>query len=193
MLEKAIQRLKLMCDSYHPLAEDDWKVFEAAFYPRKVRKGEILQNAGEVCKKCYFVSEGSIRTYHYKDGEEVHTAFHFEDNFVSDYESLTTEKPSQNEIVALEDSELLYFTSAEMMQVYEQCPKVPLLGRRIMESLLVKQQQYINLFLDHSPKERYLQILKDQPELIQRVPLTYLASYLGVARETLSRIRSRIV
>lgn len=93
---------------------------------------------------------------------------------------------------ALEDSRLIFIEKTRLTELYQSFSVFPELGRRILEQLTITEQQYASLLAAHSPQERYLRILQDKPEMIQRVPLQQLASYLGISRESLSRIRKRV-
>lgn len=118
-------------------------------------------------------------------------AFTFENEFVTDFESLTKQQPSEVVICALEKMEAVYFSRKSLIDLYKQVPVFVEVGQRIMENLLIQKDHYATLFTRLSPTERYAHLLHHFPHIIQRVPLYYLASYLGIARETLSRIRQK--
>lgn len=172
--------------------DEDWKTFLSIVEPKEFNKGEILLREGQICKGTSFIVTGAFRTFHQKDGNEIHTAFYFEKDFIRDIESLTEATPSKVNIVALEDSKTLYIPKSKMLELYEQIPSFQNLGRKLLELMVISERKYAALFTDHQPKERYLYVISQYPELVQRVPNQYLASFLGVARETLSRIRKRI-
>lgn len=151
-----------------------------------------MLSEGQVCKGIHLVREGAFRTFHLKNGNEIHTAFYFENDFVQDIASLTHGTPSQVNIVALEDAQTFFMPKDKMLALYERAPSFQRLGREVLAQMAISEKKYATLFTDFLPKERYEHVVAHYPELIQRVPLQYLASFLGIARETLSRIRTRI-
>lgn len=172
--------------------ESDWHLFESILRAEQVAKEDFLLAEGRVCQGIHFIVKGGVRTYCLLDGKEVNTAFHFEQDFVCELESLASGLPSGKFIQALEATETMFIPKAPMIGLYQTSPAFQELGRRILERVAIAEQQYSSLFTLYSPEERYSHILQRYPHLLQRVPLQYLASYLGVARETLSRIRKRI-
>ena len=186
------QILKTELSKLSPINEEDWKVFQSILEIKEFKKNETLLKEGQVCRGTYFIVEGAFRTFRLKDGNEIHTAFYFEKDFIRDIESLTNGTPSEVSIVALEDSKTIYIRKDKMFELYEKIPSFQNLGRKILELMVVSERKYASLFTDYRPEDRYKHILSHYPELVQRVPIQYLASFLGVARETLSRIRKRV-
>ena len=186
------QSLQNKINHVSPVTEDDWDVFASILRPVAFAKGDTMLTEGHVCRGIYFVNQGAFRTYHLKNGNEIHTAFYFENDFVQDIDSLTHGTPSQINIVALEDAQTLFIPKDDMLALYERAPSFQRLGREVLALMAISEKKYVTLFTDFQPKERYEHVVAHYPELIQRVPLQYLASFLGIARETLSRIRKRI-
>ncbi len=158
----------------------------------RFKKGHLLLSEGEISKAFYFIIKGSVRLF-YKVGIEEKTAyFYFEDSFVSAYESFTKQSASKQYLETLEASEMAiisFETAYELLQLF---PKFEFLARVIMEQELIVYQDIISAFVTQNAEKRYVQLLETNHRLIQRIPQHQLASFLGVAPETLSRIRKRI-
>ena len=184
-------KLRHTLETWQPLSETDWVSLQSCLQKRQYKRGEALLNAGQVCQGIAFVNQGAFRTYTLKDGREVHTQFSFETDFVTDYESLTMGQPSTVSLVAVEPAEVIYFSRNGLIDLYQQAPNLMQVGQRILENVVVGQSRYASLFTLYSPAERYQQLVQQHPQVVQRVPLQYIASYLGMARETLSRIRAQ--
>lgn len=160
----------------------------------RYKKGQNLLTHGEVSSEFFFVIKGCVRLF-YRTGEdeEEKTAFFYTENqFVSSYESFTKKVPAKHNLQCLEESSLALITHEEALSILQRFPKFEFLARIMMEQELIVYQDIISSFIQLSPEERYLKLLKTQPELLQRIPLYHLATFLGVKPESLSRIRKRI-
>jgi CRP-like cAMP-binding protein len=160
---------------------------------RKLSKGEILLRQGQVCKKIVYIEKGYLRTYFNKDGIDININFSFENNFTTNLKSLRSSTPSDITIQAGEPTSIYEFDKDMLLNLYKVSPEIESFGRKLLEQLLIAQDEHTNLFKIYSPIERYHYLQQNNPELLQRISLTQLASYLGIARETLSRIRKRKV
>ena len=174
------------------IPDKDWIIFEAILKPLEFKKNEYLLQQGQVCKGIYFVQEGAVRTFYVKEGSEINVSFNFENDFLREIESLANNQPSLKYIQAIESSKLFFIEKRKLIDLYNDSAFFQELGRKILEQLTITEQKYASFLASNSPKERYLYILKHHPALVRRVPLQYLASYLGISRESLSRIRKRI-
>ncbi|MBN8822379.1 MULTISPECIES: Crp/Fnr family transcriptional regulator [unclassified Spirosoma] len=157
-----------------------------------VKKGTILLKEGQKSKDSYFVLKGCIRTYYVLDGDEKTTAFYTE------MEALTppcviSKTPSDYYISCVEDSILLISNTDMEAEVNSKFPKFDTMCRILSEELLAKQRIDFDEFKTSSPEQRYLNLLQNRPDLIQRIPQHQLASYLGIKPQSLSRLRARIV
>lgn len=154
-------------------------------------KGEIILREGQICRKIIFVEKGYLRTFYNKDGKEVNTDFTFEGNFTTHLKSLRTNAPSDIAIQTGEPTTLYELDKDQLLGLYQVSTEIESFGRKLLEQLLIHQEEHINLLTLYSPAERYQYLRLNKPELLQRISLSQLASYLGVARETLSRIRKK--
>lgn len=157
-----------------------------------VKKGTILLKEGQKSEGNYFVLKGCIRVYYIIDGEEKTTAFYTE------MEGLTppcviSKAPSDYFISCVEDSIILISNEDMSAEVNSKFPKFEMMCRMLSEELLAKKQIDFDEFKTSSPEQRYLNLIKKRPDLIQRVPQHQLASYLGITPQSLSRLRARIV
>jgi CRP-like cAMP-binding protein len=166
------------------------KLLEAAC-KRQLTKGEIILKPGQVCKKIFFVENGYLRTFIEKDGLDINTDFTFENNFTTNLKSLRSSLPSDTTIQAEEATIIYEYDKYELLELYKLSPEIESFGRNLLEQLLILQEEHINLFKLFTPTERYNYLRTHKPQFIQRVSVLQLSSYLGVARETLSRIRKK--
>lgn len=160
------------------------------FFTKK--KGTVLLEEGQLSQDGYFVLKGCIRTYYVVNGEEKTTAFYTEMEGLTPH-CVLDKKPSQYYVASIEDSILLIADSAMEAQMLEKFPKFETLCRKLSEELLAKSQINFDDFKLSSPEERYLNLTQKRPDLIQRVPQRYLASFLGITPQSLSRMRARIL
>jgi CRP-like cAMP-binding protein len=156
---------------------------------KPLAKGQVLLAEGQVCQTIWYVEKGYLRTFYNKDGKEINTRFSFENEFVTDLKSLRSGAPSAYRIQAGEAAVVWEFSKETLLELYRQSAEIESFGRNLLEQMLVEQEDHANLFRIHSPTERYAFAVRHFPQLMQRVSLSQLASYLGMARETVSRIR----
>ncbi len=159
---------------------------------RSVKKGTILLKEGQKSKDSYLVLEGCIRVYYVLDGEEKTTAFYTEMEALTPH-CVINKAPSAYYINCTEDTILTVTDSDMEAEVNSKFPRFETLCRIFAEKLLAKQQIAFDEFKTSSPEQRYLNLLQNRPDLIQRVPQHQLASYLGIKPQSLSRLRARIL
>jgi len=156
------------------------------------KKGDVLLKEGQMSDKNYFVLKGCLRTYYIIDGEEKTTAFYTEMEGVSPH-CVIDRKPSEYFISCVEDCILVVSDTKMETTGFEQFPKFESLCRMMSEQLLAKNQMQFDDFKTSTPEQRYLNLLKKRPDLLQRAPQHQLASFLGITPQSLSRLRARIV
>jgi CRP/FNR family transcriptional regulator, anaerobic regulatory protein len=190
-MDAILRQLKQFSDALVPLSEEEWTAFISGMKPLSLAKGDHFLRAGEVCDHIGFIGSGVVRTYHMKDGEEITSEICLDGMYCTDYVSFLVQKPSNRSIVALEPTEMVVFDREHLDYLYTTCIAAERMGRRIAETIYVCGELRNEELLLHSAEDRYLKMLRDRPEVFQRIPLKYIASYLGVRPESLSRIRSR--
>lgn len=171
------------------------KIFETVLpylSTKKVKAGDYLLRQGKICRNIAFIQEGLLRLYYLNDGKEVTNCFCKKDTITCSYSSLITQRESEIAIQAIKDSTLLILSYDALQKLYKKGLFWQQVGRLAAENEFIITECHNRFLRDLSATERYLQILKDENELLQSVPLNYLASYLQVAPETLSRIRKKI-
>ncbi|WP_152270349.1 Crp/Fnr family transcriptional regulator [Agriterribacter humi] len=166
------------------------KLFEASSR-RELSKGEIILKQGQICKNIVFVEKGYLRTIIDKDGIDINTDFTFENNFTTNLKSLRSSTPSDTTIQAGEPAIIYEFDKEKLLKLYKVSQEIESFGRKLLEQLLIAQEEHTNLFKLFTPTERYHFLQTNKPQIIQRISLSQISSYLGVARETLSRIRKK--
>lgn len=157
------------------------------------KKGEIVLKEGVVSNKCYLVIQGSLRQFKLIDGVEKTSAFFFEEDPVISYSGYLRNEPSEYAVQCLEDCILISGTKEQELKMRQTNPLLEYLAHHIMVNDFKKAENYISLLNNFSPEERYQLLLKSNPQLFSRVSLVYIASYLGITPESLSRIRKRIL
>lgn len=158
---------------------------------RVYEKGDILVKTGEINSYNYFVLEGCVRCYYLVDGEEKSTSFYTEGQSFEPIRDTESNISAQN--IDCVEACILSVSNAEMERImFSQFPRFESLCRKLSEELVSSKQLEFDRFKNFSPEQRYLDLLQSRPELLQRVPLGQLASYLGMKPESLSRIRRRL-
>lgn len=173
-------------------SEEEWRVHQSMLVRRFLKKGEFILREGEVCNHVTFINKGFVRVYNIIRDEELTINFGFDGNYVTDYSSFVSRHPSLDFIVAMEDLEVLQLNYADMNSAYEKYPVWQKFGRLIAEYILIFVVERNRSLLFQTPEERYLSLMKDRPKVIANVPLKFIASYLGITPEALSRIRRRM-
>ncbi len=159
---------------------------------KSYKKGTILLKEGEFSAENYFVLQGCLRTYYLVDGEEKTTAFYAEMEGVHP-QCAIDQKPSNYYISCVEDCILTVGNPEMEALIYEKFPKFETLFRKLSTELTVKNQISFDEFKTTSKEQRYLKLQESRPDLIQRIPQYQLASFLGMAPQSLSRIRKRVL
>lgn len=177
---------------YVSLTDDERDIIIAMNTFRTIKKGGILLREGQNSNEIYFVLKGCIRTYYMIDGVEKTTAFYTEMEGLTPH-CVISKAPSEYYISCIEDSVITISNPEMEVEIFSKFPKFESLCRVLSEELLVKQQINFDEFKTSSPEQRYLNLLQARPDLVQRVPQHQLASYLGIAPESLSRLRARII
>ncbi|MDJ1506380.1 Crp/Fnr family transcriptional regulator [Xanthocytophaga agilis] len=170
----------------------DWENHRHLYEEITVPAKTTLLNEGDISRKAYYIKQGCIRLWFNNHGKDITFQFFFENEGVSSFESFRSGQPSLFSMETIEPCTLLMITKSNMEEIFA---SVPGYKEYVQEHMFQRVAHYSKLFLSRikdSPKERYLELLRTQPHLIQRVPQHYIASYLGITSVSLSRIRNRI-
>lgn len=174
------------------LTEKDCTLFEPFLKIKNYSAKEHFLMAGYVCQEIGFINQGCFRTYYLSDGKEINTQFVFENEFVTDYDSFLQTKPSKYFIQVLEDAEIVTFNLHALQNAYNASQNWERFGRIMAEQSYKMTTQRVESFLFLDGEQRYLELLKNQSHILDRVSLYHIASYLGLERESLSRLRKKI-
>lgn len=155
-------------------------------------KNEYLVTEGKTCKHLYFLQQGALRGYYTLKEKEITHWFGFENDFVTSFHSFITGQPAVENIQLLEGSILWSISKEKLNILLNKFPEIERLVRIVYENYYIRlEERFINSQFK-SAAQRYQYLLEEMPHLVERVSLGYIASYLGISQETLSRIRSRI-
>src|SRR5437762_10174378 len=172
------------------LTKEEKELSRSFFIPKKLRKKQWLLQEGDVCKYVAFVEKGLLRSF---TGHEHIAQFAFEGWWIADQVSFLTGEPSEYNIEALEDCELLLLTKQAEDEMLEKIPKFERYFRILLQNNLIATQKRLASSLSQTAEERYTELIKACPETLpHRIPQHMMASFLGITPETLSRIRKQI-
>ncbi len=156
------------------------------------KRKEIILHESDISQSLYFINKGCIRYFYNRDGEEKTGQFFFENGWYTDLDSFLTGEPSEQTIQALEPAELLLISKDRLYRLYEEVPIFERFGRVILEYSFIGDRRENKNRVNLSPEYNYLRLIRERPKVLERVALRYIASYLGIKPESLSRIRKRI-
>lgn len=174
----------------HNLSDEAKASLQAVCTAHVVQKNRDLQPIGHTCRTIYFIQKGLARVYYFKGDTDVTESFSSENQIVARVESLFSGKPSRKGIQMLEDSDIIAINAAQLFRLYDTFPEIERLFRKIFEAAYVETVQRIESLQFHTAEERYRDLLNASPNILQRAPLKYIASYLGITPVSLSRIRA---
>ena len=173
-----------------PLTEKEFDLIRSLSREKRIAKRESIVREGEIYRNAIFVTRGLLRLFRTdNEGNEYILRFAFENRWLSERESYLTGKPSQSSIEAIEYSEILVWQKEELDLLLQEIPALKEFMKTLVAKSQIANQNRVYASISHSAEEKYLQFLEKYPGLFNRVPLHMVASYLGVTRETLSRIR----
>ena len=172
-------------------SDASWELLQQALAKKQFRKNEFLLKEGQICNSLFYIDSGYCKSYYEIDGAIKNTGFFFENEIATNIRSFGSGLKSDFNMIACEPLTAIIFDKEKLFQVTGQSIEIESLGRNCIRVFASKQEEFSNLLKLYSAKERLEYLERNYPEIPQRVSLTQLASFLGVARETLSRIRKR--
>lgn len=189
-----INRLLNYINEYTALTEEERSVLSSKFRVRKFLKGQFVVQNGDVCLNESFVLSGCLKSFYIDDnGQEHVVSFAVENWWAADLGSFITQTPAELNVQCLENSVLAQIHYTELQQLYAEIPKLERFFRLIIQKAFVSAQKRIINNFSLSATDRYLQFKEQYPNIEQRVPQYLVASYLGITKEFLSKIRSQII
>lgn len=185
--------MKAYLQSFNILTEEDIDSVQDLVVPKRMKKGEFFITAGQTCKQAAFIVSGLFRSFYYSsEEEEVTYCFTFEHSFLSAYSSFITQLPTDENIQALSDVELWLISKEQIEQLESSSTNWLKLFKRIAENEYINLEKRVFMLQRESAETRYQDLLTHHPEYLHAIPLSYLASYLGITPRHLSRIRKAI-
>ncbi|MCF6360895.1 MAG: Crp/Fnr family transcriptional regulator [Cyclobacteriaceae bacterium] len=179
--------------SFNILTDDEIDTFERKVIYKRLNKGDFFIKEGKISKEVAFVVSGLLRSYYYSSsGEEVTYCFTFSNSFLSAYSSFLSQTKTAENIQALTDIELFSISKNEILKLERSSPNWLRFFKFIAEQEYIKMEQRIFILQKETAEKRYEDLLTNQPEFLQLIPLNYLSSYLGITQRHLSRIRKSI-
>lgn len=158
----------------------------------KIEKNSHFIEEGRIANHIAFVREGYLRIYFNNEGNEITRDLSSIHSFFTALTSFITKKPSFEIVSAITDCELLLISREDLNYLYQNFPNWQTIGRRVVEEMFVRSQKRIYSLLTVSAEDRYKELLKEKPDMLKNVPLQYIASYLGITSQSLSRLRRKI-
>ena len=185
--------IKSYLEQFPDLSSEELTFISSYLIIEKYGKKEFLFKSGEVQKEVGFVCKGLLRRYYVNEkGNKITTGFINENNYATDYPAFIRQKPSKYFIECLEPSVIIKLPYDKIQEGYRKFKTSERYGRLIAEYVLTVQTDRVESLLFETAEERYLNFIDRNPDLVNRISLTHLATYLGIERQSLSRIRSKI-
>ncbi len=178
-------------ESVNRLSLESQSALEQITIEKTYQKNDIIQEIGSRCKTVYFVKEGCVRIFYYKNGNDITEHFSFENELIVRAESLFTGKPTSKGIQAIDKSTVLSIDSESLFKLYDQHHDIERLFRLLFEKEYVNTVKRIESLQFKTAKERYAELL-ETTDYVQKIPLKYIATYLGITQVSLSRIRAGV-
>lgn len=182
IISETVTKRRLSVESIH--------LFANIIESRRCHKGDILLHEGDTCKAMLYIEKGMLRQYYFKHGKEMTEHISCEKGVVICIDSYFNERASQLSIEALEDSVVWEIPHNAIEHLAAECHEISYLYRCFLENSLILSQVKADMLRFESAKDRYARLMQMFPEIIQRAPLTHIASYLQMTQETLSRVRA---
>ena len=190
-MENKLENIKKVISNYIEISDEEWISYSSKFCVKEIEKKEIILNQGDICRNVIFVVDGLLRMFFVDNyGEEKSFHFSFENTFSADYESFLKIIPSNYSIQALEDTTIVLMSYEMLHDGYKNLRNGEKLGRLLAEEYFFIFNDKIQAIYTQSPIERYNNLDKKFPNILQRIPQHYIASYLNVSSVHLSRLKN---
>lgn len=186
-----MQTLLDYIESVYPISPDAQKALLSCCTEVSFKKNAIVQPIGHTCKTLYFVKKGALRIFYFKGDIDITENLEFENAFVARAESLITGQPSKKGIQAVEDTDLIAINTEKLLALYDDHLDLERLFKKILTIVLIQTLNRLESIQFYNADTRYYNLMKSHPDLLKRVPLKYVASYLGITQVSLSRIRAK--
>jgi CRP-like cAMP-binding protein len=189
MTKDRYKQLVQFVSRYVDISESEFYAIVPLIEIVSLRKGEVFIAEGEVASRIAFTNRGYLRVCYNHDGDEITRDITPLHSFATALPSFITQTPSYEIISAITDCELFVVSKFDLDNLYDNYPKWERLGRRIIEDMFVEAQHRLYLFITETAEVRYKQLLEQHPDMLREVPLKYIADFLGIKIQSLSRLR----
>lgn len=187
------QLLKSYCSNFVSLSIDELQLIEKYFEIKTINKKEFLLQDGKICNFIAFIKSGTIRHFHIKNGDEKTCDISFENSWVTDFQSFTHDTNCIMNLQAMEETIVFLIKKENLYKLYQECNKYETFGRIMAENVAHRATEIAMSLSSDKPEERFVNLIKNKPNIFQRIPQKYIANFLGISPESLSRIRNRII
>ena len=186
-----LENIKKVISNYIEISNDEWTSYASKLCIKDIKKKEIILSQGHICSDVFFVVDGLLRMFFVDhDGEEKTFHFSFENTFSADYESFLKKIPSNYTIQAMEDTTIVLMSYEMLHEGYKSLRSGEKLGRLLTEEYFFIFNDKIQAIYTQSPIERYNNLTEKFPNILQRIPQHYIASYLNISPVHLSRLKN---
>ncbi len=186
-----MNKLKPYLQSNFSFSENEIEKMASCFVSKSLKKKEYFLRAGHYCKNVAFIEKGCFIYYEIIAGEEKVCDFAFENDWITQYNSLLNNTPSQFNICAIENAEILVMDVSKIAALSKSIPKIGMLRTELAENYFIESTKRASQLANLKAEERYETLLNEKPETFQRIPQYHIASYLGIKPQSLSRIRAK--
>lgn len=187
-----MERLRKIIEEKIDISESDWEIILSKLQYQEIKKKDFLTSTSAIENKVYFILEGVFRLFIELPEKDVTIDFGFPNKFLSSYSSFLMQQPSVSCIQSLTTSKVIFITRNDLYDIYKETTAGEAIGRLFAEEFFRYKSKRELSFMMESPTERYLNLVKEQPQLILKIPQKYVASYIGITPQALSRIRRKI-
>jgi len=184
--------VSIFFNAIHTLHNDAIEIIDRETFPVAIQKGKFLMKPGSTGEVIYLILKGVIRAFIKEDGKEITTWINEENEIVGSIRSLGLYIPSDEYLQAIEDTQLIGIPYRMVESLYDSYPEANIIGRKILEESYRDAEERAYICRIPSAEKKYKRFIETRPRLINRVSLKYIASYLGMTNETLSRVRGRM-
>lgn len=185
-------QLKVFCQETLPFSDAELDRIDAYFVAKTLKKREFLFQEGAVCDFLAYITEGCVRNFYLREGVEKTCDLAFGQDWVTDFQSFTSGSPGLMNLQAMQDTTVFLIRKPDLLALYQECPAYETFGRLMTERITLRATAIAMALSAEKPEERFQNLLKERPNILQIVPQRYVASYLGIEPESLSRLRKRI-
>ncbi len=186
-----MKEFRKFIENYTTLSNKEWEEISACFQQRTLQKDEILLQEGDVCRHLYFIESGLLRYFIIKDGNEITKFFTEAPYCFTSQVSFTSETPAAENIQAIEKS-VIYQTTLKQANDLLEFKSWNTFIRKLIQEVQYYTEEILQELQTETAEKRYRKMIEKNPSLLQRIPLQYLASFFGIAPQSLSRIRKKI-